>query len=97
MRLIHLSDPHLLPPGELTLGKDCSATLRSVIESFPARPDVVVVSGDISHDGSAEAYEVAGSVFDGLGCDVHFVPGNHDDTPVMSGVLGDVDGVRSVP
>jgi Icc protein len=97
IRLAQLSDLHFVAePGGLTLGKDTAETLASVIEAFPLRPDVAVVTGDITHDGSAEACVRAASMTSKLGCEVYYVAGNHDDPDAMGRILDAGEELRMV-
>lgn len=77
--LAQLSDPHI---GATQEDADPAARLETVVEAvlaLPNRVDAVVVSGDLSDDGSAESYRVARSSLDRFECPVHVLPGNHDD------------------
>jgi Icc protein len=97
IRLAQLSDLHLVAePGGLTHGKDTAETLAVVIEAFPVRPDVVVVTGDIAHDGSAEACAKAAAMTSELGSEVHYIAGNHDDRIAMARVLEAGETLRMV-
>jgi 3',5'-cyclic-AMP phosphodiesterase len=77
--LAQLSDAHLGATGEAA---DPVARLGTVVEavlSLPNAVDAVLVSGDLSDDGSAESYRLARSSLDRFECPVHVLPGNHDD------------------
>ncbi|GAA3701465.1 hypothetical protein GCM10023081_42380 [Arthrobacter ginkgonis] len=81
--LIHLTDTHLLPDGELLHGR--IDTWARAMGAFSAAahfaPDAVVVTGDIADRGSA-VHARAARLFDHaaeqLGCPVIALPGNHD-------------------
>jgi Icc protein len=96
LRILHLSDPHLSAPGVLHHGAvDTLEATRRVLtacEALPA-PDVVVVSGDVSDDGSTESYEAARDVIGGWaharGAHTVLATGNHDDRGAFRRVLGD--------
>jgi 3',5'-cyclic AMP phosphodiesterase CpdA len=67
-RFLHLSDLHVVPEGQLVSGQlDTAGLLRVAIDTLIHRldaigpVDAVIVSGDISDDGSAESYEIAGT------------------------------------
>ena len=84
-RLLHLSDTHLLGGGALHQGLvDTTAVLRRVLAGLEGLGDLdaVVVSGDVSDDGSAESYRAArdlvGSFAVGRGAAVVWAVGNHD-------------------
>src|SRR5918995_1297963 len=93
---LHLSELHLVPPGRLVEGVDPMRQLRSVlarIERLEEAPAFIVVSGDLTEDGSAEGYEVVNAVLTELGGGVPPVLlalGNHDDRATFRRVvLGD--------
>lgn len=73
---------HLLgdPTGRI-LGADPFAGLDRVLALIARedpRPDIVVASGDLSDDGSAESYRSLRAALVELGIPVYCVPGNHD-------------------
>lgn len=84
-RFLHLSDLHTVAAGTRASGVlDTNALLRAAIdalfERLPAigQIDAVLVTGDISDDGSAESYTIARAELARLGMPVFVVPGNHD-------------------
>lgn len=84
-RLLQLSDLHVVAPGTLASGVlDTPALLRGAIDILMARLDAigpidaVLVTGDVSDDGSAESYLAARAELDRLGLPILVVPGNHD-------------------
>lgn len=86
--LAQLSDPHL---GATQEEADPSARLETVVEavlSLPNPVDAVLVSGDLSDDGSAESYRTARALLDRFGCPVHVLPGNHDDRARLREAFG---------
>jgi Icc protein len=82
---LHLSDLHLAPPGRLIAGVDPMRQMRSVlarIRQLEVSPAFIVVSGDLTDDGSAASYEVVNAVLTELGggvIPVLLALGNHDD------------------
>jgi 3',5'-cyclic-AMP phosphodiesterase len=96
MVFLHLSDLHLAPPGRLLAGVDPMRQMRSVlarIERLEVAPAFIVVSGDLTDDGSAESYEVVNAVLAERGggvAPVLLALGNHDDRATFRRVvLGD--------
>jgi 3',5'-cyclic-AMP phosphodiesterase len=96
---LHLSDLHLAPPGRLLAGIDPIQQMQGVlarIERLDAAPAFVVVSGDLTDDGSAESYEVVKGVLKRLRGETNDTPvllalGNHDDRATFRHViLGEV-------
>jgi Icc protein len=98
IRLAQLSDTHIVgEPGGLSFGQDSAASLAAVVDSFPARPDVAVITGDLAEDGSIEAYRKTSALTSALAGEMHVVDGNHDDRAHMREVFGAADDVRVVP
>ncbi|WFR66824.1 metallophosphoesterase [Curtobacterium flaccumfaciens] len=85
LRVLHLSDTHLTGDGTLHQGSvDTTAALDSVLAHVDGVPGtgLVVVSGDVSEDGSPESYaalvERVGGWAERHGAALVAVPGNHD-------------------
>lgn len=77
--LVQLSDLHI---GGDENGMDPIPRLEAVIEAvraLPNRPDAVLVSGDLTDDGTADGYRVAKEMLARLEVPLHVIPGNHDD------------------
>mgnify|MGYP005679953443 FL=1 len=84
-KLIHLSDLHLVSPGTLTSRVlDTNAILEETINEIAnkieyfGQIDALVVTGDISDDGSLESYISAYEKLGKLNVPVLAIPGNHD-------------------
>ncbi|MFC7403726.1 metallophosphoesterase [Georgenia alba] len=94
VRILHLSDTHFLAEGRHN-GVDTLAATERVLAACSELepPDVVVVSGDVSEDGTPESYELARSVIGswahGVGAPAIFAVGNHDRRAPFRAVLGD--------
>ncbi|MGN7191269.1 metallophosphoesterase [Curtobacterium sp. MCBA15_004] len=96
LRVLHLSDTHLTGDGALHQGTvDTTAALDAVLAHVDPVPGVglVVVSGDVSEDGSPESYrtvrERVGSWAERHGAAFVAVPGNHDLREGFRQVLAD--------
>lgn len=94
LRVLHLSDTHLTGDGALHQGSvDTTAALESVLARVDAVPGIglVVVSGDVSEDGSPESYaavaERVGGWAERHGAAFVAVPGNHDQREGFRQVL----------
>jgi Icc protein len=77
--LVQLSDLHL---GAAWEGVDPTPRLERVVEALlalPNPPTGIVVTGDLSDDGSAESYGRVRRLLEPLEAPVHPLPGNHDD------------------
>jgi 3',5'-cyclic-AMP phosphodiesterase len=90
---LHLSDLHLTRPGGLASGIDALSRVRKVlahIRGLAAPPAFIVVSGDLSDDGSAESYETVNGIVKELGgasTPVLLALGNHDDRSVFRQIV----------
>ena len=85
VKLIQLSDLHLVPPGQLTSKVlDTNSILEETINEILRKKDYfgkiecVVVTGDVSDDGSIESYLSAHEKLIKLSVPVLVIPGNHD-------------------
>jgi 3',5'-cyclic-AMP phosphodiesterase len=81
--LVQLSDPHM---GADWGGGDPEAKLAAAIEavrSLDARPDAVLVSGDLADHAADGEYERARELLGELDVPVHVLPGNHDDRDAL--------------
>ncbi|WP_223693723.1 metallophosphoesterase family protein [Leifsonia poae] len=95
LRILHLSDTHLFGDGSLHYGiVDTLAALDRVLDRAGelAAVDVVVVSGDLSDDGSEESYRLLArrivSWANARGAAVVYAMGNHDLRAGFETVLG---------
>jgi 3',5'-cyclic-AMP phosphodiesterase len=90
---LQLSDLHLARPGQVLAGVDPMRQMRDVlarIKQLDVTPAFIVVSGDLSDDGSAESYEVVNEVLKELaagGTPVLLALGNHDDRATFHRVV----------
>lgn len=94
LRILHLSDTHLTGDGALHQGTvDTTAALDTLLGRLDAVEGVglVVVSGDVSEDGSPESYAVflerVGGWATRHGAALVTVPGNHDQREGFRQVL----------
>lgn len=81
--LAQLSDLHI---GANENGVDPVPHLEAVIEAIralPDRPDAVLVSGDLTHDGGLTEFELARELLERLQVPLHVFPGNHDDRALL--------------
>src|SRR5581483_10653524 len=75
----HITDFHALEPGERLGGKlDTNRLAEQAVEAMNARlssSDVVVVTGDLTHDGKAGAMREARTILDKLSVPYLVLPG----------------------
>ncbi|MBN2791927.1 MAG: phosphodiesterase [Desulfuromonadales bacterium] len=83
MIIAQISDLHITAQGRPAYGvaDTVSALERTVhhLNRLDPAPDVVLVSGDITDDGSLDGYIMTQSILAGLHAPVFLIPGNHDD------------------
>lgn len=85
--LLHLSDTHLLPDGDPLYGHiDAEGYLTKLfddLEAGGARPEAIVLTGDLADKGAPDAYKRLRSIVEPaarrLGATMIWVMGNHDD------------------
>jgi 3',5'-cyclic-AMP phosphodiesterase len=103
LRILHLSDSHLFGDDALQYDRvDTLAALRRVLERADAmgRADAVVLSGDLSNDGSAESYRRLRALVEPWAATrdaaVVYAMGNHDLRAGFEEVLGGRASVTTV-
>ncbi len=82
IKLIHVTDPHLPLPGTMLFDLDPYARLDACLAHINANhadADLVVISGDLTHDADAPAYAALAERLAGLIPPVQLMIGNHDD------------------
>lgn len=88
MRLIQITDCHLHadPDARSRTGYPL-AQLQNVVErARQMRPDIVLVTGDISQDETPDSYRCAATLFSSFGCPWFWFSGNHDTPDLMDEV-----------
>lgn len=90
LRVVQITDTHLYsdPDGRL-LGLNTRHSLEQVIDLIinARQPDLVVTSGDLTHDGSPQAYQHVRDCFRRIGVPVYCLPGNHDKTATLNACM----------
>lgn len=82
MKIILVSDLHLVEPGKTLFGMDPLRGLEACIAEINGAhsdADLVVFAGDLTNDGEAAAYEALAERVAHLAPPHHFMMGNHDD------------------
>lgn len=91
--VLQLTDLHLYArEGAKLLGVDTAKSFEAIVhtvmqQNFPY--DFVVITGDISQDYSADSYRRFSDLVSPLKGKIFFLPGNHDDGPLMYRMLGE--------
>ncbi|MFQ6540012.1 MULTISPECIES: metallophosphoesterase [Aphanothece] len=93
MRLLQLSDPHLLadPTGTYRARQPrqwLAHALRQALAGVPEAPDLLLISGDLCQDESLGGYGVLRELLQPLGVPVALLPGNHDHPLLLRAALG---------
>lgn len=81
MKIIHVTDTHIRPPGETIYGLDPSARLATVVDDICRRhpdADLVAITGDLADAGQGEAYALLRELLAPLRMPVRLMLGNHD-------------------
>ena len=84
-RIIQISDTHLVREGAFASKTlETATSLKNLVSRISQIQlevgliDAIIVSGDISDDGSSESYERFNTILSPLKLPVFLVPGNHD-------------------
>jgi Icc protein len=93
IRLIQITDTHLLEDaeGEIFGVKPESAFKKVIAYAVSAKinPNCIIATGDLSDDGSHNAYFRMQAIFSNIELPVFVVPGNHDSIQNMRSSLVD--------
>ena len=95
-RIIQISDPHIVPHGQLAYGQvDTAAALAHGVETINrilpdiGPVDMVVVAGDLTDFGTEEEYQRFRKILEPLDVPYRAVPGNHDNVNTMRACFSD--------
>ncbi|MGM0954025.1 MAG: 3',5'-cyclic-AMP phosphodiesterase [Pseudomonadota bacterium] len=93
LRVLQLTDPHLMASADGSLlGVNTRDSLSAVIDEALAvhgQPDLLLATGDITQDASAEAYRVFGEKLQAFHCPSLWIAGNHDDAGVLNQIAAE--------
>ena len=82
MLLAQISDLHVMPKGELAMGRvDTAGMLRDAIahlNRLDPQPDAVLITGDLADKGQRTAYAHLREILADLRTPFYVIPGNHD-------------------
>lgn len=91
MLIAQISDTHICPAGQMTCGvapmQDHLQRLVDHLNAQDPRPDVVLLSGDVTQNGTLAEARTAADILSALAIPVFIVPGNHDDPEVLAQVF----------
>lgn len=87
LKIVQISDLHLLADKKGSLlgvnTQDSFKAVLDLLEQESDKMDAIILSGDLSQDGSAPAYIHIANLIKSLAVPVYYVPGNHDNVSVM--------------
>lgn len=91
MRIAHVTDIHIQPPGWLAFRRyDTEAGWREAVVAINRqRPDLVLITGDLVEQGSTDEYARFRAICDRLHAPVLAIPGNHDTRPGIKAAFAD--------
>ena len=94
--ILQITDTHIVRAGALVSGRlDTAAALMRLVQRIVAiregleAIDAVVLSGDLSDDGSPESYDRCKAILAPLGLPLLVIPGNHDARATMRAAFAD--------
>jgi 3',5'-cyclic-AMP phosphodiesterase len=86
-----ITDLHLFSDERQNLlGWNTWESLQKIIqqlESFSPRPNIILLTGDLSQDETEASYQKVVQCFSALGIPTYWLPGNHDHVLTMQRVL----------
>lgn len=89
--IVQISDTHLFGDKNRKInGSNSYQNLKHVINqivSLERKPDLIIVSGDLSQDCTFESYQHLANLLHRSGIKYYFFPGNHDDVDVINKVF----------
>ena len=91
--LCQISDVHLAALVSDTPSSADAGYSRAVALVKAEGPDAIVITGDITDDGSEAACRRAHSIVDVVGAPVLATPGNHDRPDIVRSTFGAADGL----
>jgi 3',5'-cyclic AMP phosphodiesterase CpdA len=102
MIIAHITDLHVRPRGlpAMRVCETNTLTERALrtLSTFRPKPDVLVISGDLTNNGRPSEYAALSEMLARLiDIPVYVIPGNHDDRTTMRTSLAHLPGVTSDP
>ena len=94
--VVQLSDTHLVrdDPDPDDASSPDAGVLRTISALGDRRPDLVLLTGDLTNDGSVEACRRLRALVEPLGAPILATPGNHDLPGSVAEVFGTTDTVE---
>lgn len=87
LKIVQITDLHLFAESEqCLLGVSTLTSLKALVkhlEHLDPQPDLLLLTGDLSQDGTRASYEFVQTLLSPLKIPVYWLPGNHDCIEVM--------------
>ena len=84
MIIAQISDSHITANGEMAASRvENLAACVKHINASRRQPNIIVHSGDLTHDDLDEEYQTALDIMGALKAPLYFIPGNRDDSEHM--------------
>lgn len=93
LKIIHVSDTHIGPVGQLVVGLDPLERLRQVVQTINGSHDdaaLCVITGDLTDRGDEDSYRAFADIVRELKIPYRLLLGNHDNRESFRRVFPDV-------
>lgn len=93
LKIIHVSDTHIGPLGQLVVGLDPHERLRQVVQTINGSHDdaaLCVITGDLTDRGDEDSYRAFADIVSELKIPYRLLLGNHDNRESFRRVFPDV-------
>lgn len=93
LKIIHVSDTHIGPVGQLVVGLDPHERLRQVVQTINGSHDdaaLCVITGDLTDRGDEDSYRAFADIVSELRIPYRLLLGNHDNRESFRRVFPDV-------
>ena len=95
MLIAQISDPHVTTEGTAVRALvDTPQRFADAVvtcAALPKVPDVILLTGDLVNDGTAEEYALLAEALAEAPCPVLPIPGNHDDPVLLHATFAALD------
>jgi len=87
VQLVQITDCHIFASADEKLHglntRDSFEAVKSAVVASGANLDLLLATGDLSQDGSAESYRYLAQQFDGFTAQTFWLTGNHDEIGIL--------------
>ncbi|MEL6320237.1 MAG: metallophosphoesterase, partial [Cyanobacteria bacterium J06626_14] len=85
MLIAHISDLHVMAPGELAYGIVDTRPMveRAIAHLKTLSPDIVIITGDLVHQVKPVEYQRLKAMLSELSMPTYLIPGNHDSRDMI--------------